>query len=77
MMNPHDLFQRALRAYTRHSDPTAIHQQPSSCASGMEEVNGDHLFVLRNLNGPLMAFTVKPNGWIGKRVELPIEGLAQ
>ena len=69
MPNP-DLFHRACRKYLRRCKPPIVPQQPDPNLSGIEDVAGLPIFVLRNMNGTLMAFFLLPGGRIERQVAL-------
>jgi hypothetical protein len=73
-MGYRDLFQRACQAHHRQCNAEgAIIQQPSSSASGFEMIDGEDLFVLRNVDGPLAAFHISPTWRILGQAARPAE----
>lgn len=57
-MTKEDLLRRAMAAYFRSGGS----DQPSSSASGVQEVDGLMYVVLRNVNEVLSVYRVRPNG---------------
>ena len=69
-MNTTDTFQRCCAAYRRRREANSIIDQPSASESGFETVGGNEAYVLRNVNGPLMAFQILASGRVGKQEDL-------
>jgi len=57
-MTHEELLRRAMAAYFRSGGT----EQPSSSASGVQEVDGLMYVVLRNVNAVLSVYRVRPNG---------------
>lgn len=64
MTRPSDeeLTQRAIAAYYRSARGGEILDQPSSGASGVTEHEGKEYVILRNVNGVLAVYRVRPSG---------------
>lgn len=55
-----ELIDRAMRAHYRASKrESGIYAQPSAASSGLEEVDGQQLVVLRNVRGVLRVYKVR------------------
>lgn len=67
-----DLLQRAMAAYFRHY-PDASITQPDSTASGETEHDGKLYVVLRNCNGVLAVYRVRPDGILKRLKRWPAE----
>jgi hypothetical protein len=57
-----DELSRAIAAHARATAREgAVYQQPSASASGTEEIGGRRYVVLRNINGILRVYRVRPS----------------
>ena len=64
-----EYFNRAMAAWFRAGNT----DQPSSYSSGMEEVKGLNYVVLRNVNGILAVYRIKPDGFLRRMRRWPKE----
>lgn len=67
-----DLLQRAMAAYFRYSDAAGLNQ-PSHSDSGEIEHDGKLYVVLRNCNGVLAVYRVRPDGILKSLKRWPAE----
>lgn len=64
------LQQDAMVVYFSQEDSDQL-MQPNRSLSAIETVDEESIFVLRNINGPLMAFQITPDGKLGEQVDPP------
>jgi hypothetical protein len=61
-MTDEQLLSRAMAAhYKASAREGAIYDQPSAASSGIEEIDGKRYVVLRNINGILRVYRVRPS----------------
>jgi hypothetical protein len=71
MQATYDVVRRALRAYWRR--PNGLNQDILANYSGVESVGDRSYVVLKNVNGVLAVYRIRPSGRLAEMLDWPSE----